>query len=599
MKKPVFPRIMALLALYIAVFAGLAMLQFTKRTSFTHRNGSIVVSGFYKEEIEQPILSDTEFLISGDAGVLYNGVEFLLAPDRGFIMKDNNGAEIEFTLEKMIVSGENIDIILSDESIIEFALHFTGGNQELQILGNLNDAIESIEIPFKTPRSSKIDENNTLVIMSNDLRYGFNRTSIDVERKIIILNRNNPNAHYAVIPDTKSFNPADYILAEAESIGDYDKALQRWLDQSYPTWGRLVQSNPSNQNDSLDELVAAYVTESAKRGNYRSAVSAIPQSFVTNQQRSFHSSVFLGRLDLALRSISAYEREYLARVSQQINEKSDALFNEPHVFEDLYTRNMTTFIHDGAAFVSAIDPASLDIHSVPGIFEGWKDWEAANSSEENPFERLLEQSFFLVSQNITRLEDREAVFVHQNGEIDVLYNSALGRALIEYGDASGNQERAAIGRSIIVSVLNLVDQTGNFPLYVAILDDGTLHIPAEKRENSFLLYTIFHHDEYFPRAVPIKSVPGMWAWTAASSVTSVMENNVLDISTAFPAGETHYMIIRGVRPFAKLQLYNMDYRTDPNFERYDSSGWSYSSSEQTLILKMKHRTNIEHVRIFY
>jgi hypothetical protein len=43
----------------------------------------------------------------------------------------------------------------------------------------------------------------------------------------------------------------------------------------------------------------------------------------------------------------------------------------------------------------------------------------------------------------------------------------------------------------------------------------------------------------------------------------------------------------------------MDYRTDPQFERYDSSGWSYSSAEQTLLLKMKHREETEHIRIFY
>jgi hypothetical protein len=78
-----------------------------------------------------------------------------------------------------------------------------------------------------------------------------------------------------------------------------------------------------------------------------------------------------------------------------------------------------------------------------------------------------------------------------------------------------------------------------------------------------------------------------------------MENNMLDIAATFPVGETHYMVIRGVKPFTKIQLYNMDYRTDPQFERYDSSGWSYSPSEQTLLVKMKHRTNTEHVRIFY
>jgi hypothetical protein len=73
----------------------------------------------------------------------------------------------------------------------------------------------------------------------------------------------------------------------------------------------------------------------------------------------------------------------------------------------------------------------------------------------------------------------------------------------------------------------------------------------------------------------------------------------MDIAVTFPAGETHYMIVRGIRAFNKIQLYNMDYRTDPQFERYDSSGWSYNAQEQTLILKMKHRATVEHIRIVY
>lgn len=593
MKKPLFPRIIGLLVLYMAIFAGLVLLQFTKKTSFTYRNGSLVVSGFYREDIEQPILSDSEFLISGDAGVFFQGIEFILAPDRGFIMKDGQGNEAEIVLEKMTSSGENIDFFLSDGSVIEFNPHFTGGNQELRIVGSFNSNIEFIEVPVKTPRSAEIDENGILVVTNKDLVYGFNRAAMDTERKVLILSRTNPNAYYAVIPDAKSFNPADYILAEAESINNYDAAVQRWLDQSYLVWGRLIQSNAS------EELAAAFLTESVRRGNYRPAVSAVPQSFLTNPERSFRSSVFLGSLDLGLRTISAAEREKLARISRLINEKSANLFREPHVFYELSIRNMTAFMDDGAEFVSTVDPASLDIVSVPGIFEGWRDWEMVRSTVDNPFERFLEQAFFVISQHIIKTEDGSGVFVQQENKIDVLYNILLGRILVEYGDASGHQVRAALGRSIILSVLKLVDQAGSVPLSVTIAEDGSLQIPSAGRVNAYRLYAIFHHDNFYPRAVPVNSVQGMWAWTAASSVTSIMENNVLDISVAFPSGETHYMIIRGVRPFSKIQLYGMDYRTDAQFERYDSSGWSYSVSERTLLVKMKHKSNIEHIRIFY
>jgi hypothetical protein len=57
------------------------------------------------------------------------------------------------------------------------------------------------------------------------------------------------------------------------------------------------------------------------------------------------------------------------------------------------------------------------------------------------------------------------------------------------------------------------------------------------------------------------------------------------------------MIIRGIRTVSRVQLYGMDYRTDTQFERYDSSGWSYSAQEQSLIVKMKHRSSDEVIRV--
>jgi hypothetical protein len=59
------------------------------------------------------------------------------------------------------------------------------------------------------------------------------------------------------------------------------------------------------------------------------------------------------------------------------------------------------------------------------------------------------------------------------------------------------------------------------------------------------------------------------------------------------------MLIRNVPPSFRIQLYNMNYRTDPNFERYNSSGWAYSASEQTLLVKMRHREALEYIRLFW
>jgi len=106
---------------------------------------------------------------------------------------------------------------------------------------------------------------------------------------------------------------------------------------------------------------------------------------------------------------------------------------------------------------------------------------------------------------------------------------------------------------------------------------------------------------FLPHAIPLapEGGPVSWTWTAASSVSITESEASTLISVDFPVGETHYMLVRGVKPFQKIQLYGIDFRTDPRFERYDSSGWAYSESEQTLMLKMKHKSRTEIVGIFY
>jgi hypothetical protein len=221
------------------------------------------------------------------------------------------------------------------------------------------------------------------------------------------------------------------------------------------------------------------------------------------------------------------------------------------------------------------------------------------------------------------------VFVFSQEEADPEFNIRLGAALVSAGEHAGKEEWAGIGRSLILSILSLAESSGTNPPTgvsgpLTVSQDGSI---TSKADGSVLstghMYRILQRgagrqnsqhngpgedsrqDDYQARAVSIGDASnGIWTWTAASAIQAAYSrtevgNAILDISVSFPAGETHYMIIRGIRPFVQLQLYNIPFRTDPQFERYDSSGWAYFASEQTLVLKMKHRSAVEHIEIFY
>jgi hypothetical protein len=613
MRKLVFPRILGLFALYGAVFVALVILQFTKQGNFTQRIGAAVVSGQYQILEEGGArLNPNEYPITGGAGVFFGGLEFQMKTGEGkndFVLIDKKGDRREAVPELMAVSEDAAHFRMPGGTELAFTTQYAGGKPELRISGTFAEDISGADIPYRLLRSSRIRESGDghFVIVSDGVSYTFNRSA--EERELLSLKAEGPSILYWAIPEKKAFAPENFILPQAFTQTAYNESVTRWRDRNFSLWNRII----AGQND--EDMVIAYGGDAVRRGTYKAAVSAVSPAFLTGDKRTFVSSVYLGGMEQALRSFTNGEREKISRLSRQLNEKSLDFLRENHVFEFFSVRGYVNFIEDGTALIHAIDPASLSLEVTPGVFEGYMDLKQFRPHEDNPFERLIDQACFVISEGILRFKEinrapenagdsastpGDWILVFRNSAADMEFNLRLGKALWAWAETSGNRDWAALGRSLVLSVLSLADGAGTAPAALLVSGDGRVTEDARPRISSARLYRILNPGEYYPRAAGIGSgVNGIWTWTAASSVTAAQENNVLDISVSFPSGETHYMMIRGVRPFTKIQLYNIDYRTDPQFERYDSSGWIYSAPDQILILKMKHRTAVEHIRIFY
>jgi hypothetical protein len=592
MRRPVvFPRIIGLLGIYAAVFALLAVIQFSKRSGFTYRIGNFVVSGHYRDSGPEPSRNLREYAVTDGISVYFGGIELDLSVGGGFRLLPEGEP---LRPEVMVLSDEAVLFRLSGGTELFFTTQYSGGAPELRITGTFPPDTPGLELPYKLLRSARLQETaGGQVIQAGGVRYSFGHSPVDPKRQVLTLHPEGLIS-YRAIPESRAFNPRDFVIPGAGDQRSYDEALTRWRDRSFSLWNRTVGA----VND--EDMVIAYAGESVRRGAYKTAVSGIPASFLNGNRRSFESSVYLGRMDMALRSMTAFEREKSTRLSRLINEKSPEFLREPHVFTYLWVRGYGTFIDDGVEMVRTIDPASLRLDATPGILEGWRDWGRYRPNTENPFDRIIDQACFVIAGALRLNAGGDKVFAFQGNEADLGFNLRLGDALVKYGESADNGDWAALGRSLILSALALSDEAGAVPESVTLSERLETAEAGSSRLSSARLYRLLLPGDHYPRAVSVGSgETGLWAWTAASALAGRQAGNVLDISVSFPVGETHYMLIRGVRPFTKLQLYNMDYRTDPQFERYDSSGWSYSASEQTLLLKMKHRTSTEHIVIYY
>ena len=587
MRKPVFRRLVFITLLYCAIFIFLASLQFTKRGDFTQRLGDLVISGHYRLPAEnEPQLAPNEYLLNGAVHISFGGMDFGMFNGRNggrngrFMLFTTEDGLLEVQPERMFVSEDSINFAFPGGVELEFFARYIGDLPEMRVAAVFPDEITGIGLPFRPMRRTRISDGGEgqLIFSSGGVSYYFGNSAIDLEHMILVVGAY--GAVYRAIPDGRIFSPGDYILSQAETIEAYNEALQLWRDHNFSLWNRTI----SGHNN--EDVVISLIGEAIVRASYRAAVNAVPQAFLRGSSRTYESSVYLGGLVQASRSLIAEENEKLSRISRQINERSLDFLKERRIFEYLAIRGQNNIFEAASTMVRSIDPNLVTLDIVPGILEGYTDWQALSPNPENPFEDLVEQARFVVSESLLRSSSEGSVFVNHGPQRDIEFNLRLGQALLAYAESVQNEVWAGISRSFILSALS----------YALEIDESS----ASPGEAGARLYRILSPANTQPRAVAVSSAPdNIWAFTTALELSSVYQNDILSIAVNFPVGETHYMIIRGVGPFSRIQLYNMDYRTDPQFEIYDSSGWSYITQEQTLIVKMQHRSAEEQLRIIF
>ena len=628
MRKPVLARILRLMVLYLVVFTVLVMFQFAKRGSFSVKAGQFTVSGQLRlpGEGDPPTVSN-EYLLATDTHVSFGGLDFNLAGGDGaqslyLIME--NGRRAETLPDRLFILGDSLRFIFPGGSELIFTTEYSGDELEMQITGVFPEGVSGIALPFSPLRRTGIRDtgDGQFIVNSEGVNYTFGRSPMVSNSRVLQISVSGLPVSYRTITERRALLPGNYILPPARSAESHNELITRWRDQNYALWNRNIA------NETNEDVIIAYAGESFLRGTYRTSIASVSARFLNGTTRTYESSVYLGNLDQAYRSLTTREREKQARLTRLINDKSLEFLKEHRVVDYFAARGLLSLLDAGAEIIRATDPASLALDITPGILEGYLDWRTFRPHIENPFERLVDQACFVITESLRIItidetgfylvEDRsqvtgeDLVFSFFGSQGDMEFNLRLGKALLSYAEHAINQSHnntrndefrtwASIGRSLVYSVLSMSEVSGTVKAELVISEDGEITENMALQDLSTArLYRILNPVEPAPRAIAIgAAVNGIYAWTAAESVSASQDNNVIDIAVGFRDGETHYMIIRGIRPFVKIQLYNMDFRTDPQFERYDSSGWSYVAQEQTLIVKMRHRAHVEHIRIFY
>jgi hypothetical protein len=551
-----------LAALYCAVFYVLVLLQFSGKGNFTVSADTMTIKGRYLENGGASAAHSAAQILTGGTRVFFGGLEFNLKEDRGsgLILTGINGAVIPVSPESLEITDNTARLGLPGGS----ALVFTAKGMELQINAEFAQDVSEVSIPI-IPHRSLVRNNGQLGIMYNGSRYLFNGSGQELETNKIILSKENAFISYRSRGKQKTFDPADYIIPQSQN---YYYALSNWQDASFNHWS---QNAPSLQNE--DDIIG-YMNEALRQNYYTAALASVSENFFNSAQRTYKSSTYLGGMTDAYRSFISEENRKLNIITNLTMEGSLDIFKEEHIIDYLLTRGNTVPAHDIIELLQNTSQERLIIDYCPGLLEAYSDIKRWNPSIKNPVEPLIEQILLLVSENMTKDTSANLVYASGSKERNLYYSIRLGNALISWAEDVKNTEWADIGRSLVLSALTSAGPgAGN-------------------------LYSSLKPAEYYPKAVWLAD-NGVWTWTISPVVRLSWTEGNLNIAFTFPVSMTHHVIIRGVKPFLKMQIHEMDWRTDSTFERYDASGWIYFPQDQILILKLRHRLPVESVKIFY
>ncbi|MDR1468852.1 MAG: hypothetical protein LBT00_06125 [Spirochaetaceae bacterium] len=587
--------------LYIAAFLLMVLIQFSRQMSFSRLVGNFVVSGRLRESAPSGV--PDEYPINEYAKVSFGGIEFILSNDvnNPLFLVDEDGSKAPLTVDTLTVSNDRAHFLLSDGAELVFYTQESADTNGLLISGILPERAASLQLPYLPSAFAKISVNDSgwQTVNADNVTYTFDRQPASGVDRYLILRRDDPMIFYHTEPKTLAFNPATFIVRGGIEKTVYDEQLKLWVDKVYAVWEKSVPLT----RDEL--LVSVYLAEAARRGTYQSARSMMLQSFRNVPEQTYLSAPFIGRLDVALRTLSAAANAQSAQLPELLRKESPLLLGQDALGRRMLPTGRDLLKAQGA-YADSLTVSAFTLEEVAALFEGYNNWPIYFPHSENPFERLVPRAFELTTGGLIKDEIAGNVFVADGTRVDIEFNLRLGVALAAYGDKNGTSSWVGIGRSLVLSALALTDDAGQLPASLTvnnageIIADETDETGTTEKIQAAQIYPILTLAVYYPHPVDLTAVQdGLWVWTASPETKTVFQNNVLDMSVSFPIGWAHHLLIRGVNRFSKIQLRDMDYRSDPRFEEYNSPGWVYSASEKTLLVKMVHRYEEEHIRIFY
>jgi len=592
--------------IYVGVIFGLLFLQFSggERLSRTVGPLSLRATRDATSEAGEPTVRGLNVEFNGIAFefddetrlIVRTADELLEIPVHGFTQEDD-GFVVEFT------GGFLLSFVAAEDPVPEVQLTLmvpestvTLGDDELE-----PSRITEISIPFlfvdnAVPDGS--DRASFVTVATKEADYFFTAPPdalIDPINEKIVLK---PAASGRTIRYVEAVagNPSTVLGWFADgthdmSTAEYSRVVDRFVTAAYAGWtsarynaSSLTWIGPGGLAELSESTLVAYLAESWRRDDYDRAFAEMRRaSDLHPESLGLLSSGYLGGLEEVYERLPATDAATVRDIRSDLEQERSTVFRMPDLFLFAADRGDADLYDQLVDFAGQVDLRSVDVTTAVGMLRNHVLSQHPDDSARLATERFADLVDTLLLGSIIQADGR---FFLQSapGQIDVALSAVAGRALAELGAQRDEPTLVAIGRNLVVSVLEIADQYGMLPASLVVRGDSVeADYPIIAPE---VIYPIIANNPDYPREISLaqEAGAGTWAWTVVGFTPTRISDSEWRIALDYPRLRTHFVVINGVPEFERLELFGQTWRDAPDFEIY-SKGRSYDPRTERLMIK--------------
>ena len=276
----------------------------------------------------------------------------------------------------------------------------------------------------------------------------------------------------------------------------------------------------------------------------------------------------------------------ISMIDYAIQQQGMDIFIVQDLAEILCTMDNREKVEELLSIPASVEEFKPTVSQAAGIINTYTRLSALNEALAAILEPLIPPCSEIISAACT-IEDGTIRLEEHEAALPLLDSISVGMSLIAHGQHTGRQDMKSTGYLIInSSITNEVS--------------SSLHVMTELYPIMVPANPYYPHIQIIADSTTSGNGKPIWAWTVAQNAAYVRDAaGNATITLDFPPDEIHHAIINGIRPFTRIDIYGIQFRTDPRFEAYNSSGYTYNAETQTMFLKSLHEVQREEVKLYY